>query len=319
MQQGVSPAQAKKEKQLAIKHTFYHVAEEWYQIWRQGKNEKYQLNSWTRLNNNVFPLIGHLLVADLKPSHFKSLINDLVEKGVYDIAKRTLLTCKQIMRYAYVQEYIAFNPTSEIQPRDIIPKRKKRNYARVTEQELAKLIADINGCYGSEITVLAIKLMMHTFVRTSTLIQATWDEVQWDKKQWVIPAKRMKKERQHIVPLSQQVMSLLKQLHKLSGDGEKFFPHERYGHRSHISNNTVLYALYRMGYKGRMTGHGFRGVASTILHEQGFDSDHIELQLAHDEDNEVKAAYNYALYLEQRTEMMQWWSDYLVSLETLET
>ena len=173
MQQGVSPAQAKKEKQLAIKHTFYYVAEEWYQIWRQGKNEKYQLNSWTRLNNNVFPLIGHLFVADLKPSHFKSLINDLVEKGVYDIAKRTLLTCKEIMRYAYVQEYIAFNPTSEIQPRDIIPKRKKRNYARVTEQELAKLIADINGYYGSEITVLAIKLMMHTFVRTSTLIQAT--------------------------------------------------------------------------------------------------------------------------------------------------
>ena len=311
LQLGTDPSQSKKEKQQALKQDFHNVAEEWYQKWREGKNEKYQLNTWTRLNNNVFPVIGHISITELKPSHFKSLINVLVEKGVYDIAKRTLQTCNQIMRYAYIQEYIPFNPTSEIFPRDIIPKRKKRNYSRITERELPKLIADINNYYGNEITVLAIKLMMHTFVRTSDLIKATWNEIDWDKKQWVIPAERMKMHRPHIVPISQQVSVLLKQLNKISGDGDKLFPHERYGHYRHMSNNTVLYALYRMGYKGRMTGHGFRGIASTILHEQGFDSAHIELQLAHDEDDETKAAYNHALYLKQRTDMMQHWSNYL--------
>lgn len=310
LSQGYDPNEEKKKK-INRTRLFKDVAAEWYKIWRVDKNAHYAKNVQTRLNDKVFPSIGNVGISYLKTSDFIQIINQLVEKGDYDIAKRTLQMCKQIMRFAYIQEYIFANPITELFPSDIIPKRKKRNYARIGERELPKLISDINDYYGNEHTVLAIKLLMHTFVRTSDLIKATWDEIYWDKKQWIIPAERMKKNRPHIVPLSKQVLRLLKQLNKLSGDGDKLFPHERYGHHRHMSNNTVLYALYRMGYKGRMTGHGFRGIASTILHEQGFDSDHIELQLAHDEDDETKAAYNHALYLTQRTAMMQYWSNYL--------
>lgn len=311
---GTDPSRSKKTAQQAIKQTFRNVAEEWYSKWREGKNEKYQANTWTRLNNNVFPKIGDISVAELTPLHFKSLINDLVEKGVYDIAKRTLQTCNQIMRYAYIQEYIPFNPTSEIFPRDIIPKRKKRNYVRLTEQELPQLISDIKGYSGSEVTVLAIRFMMHTFVRTQELIKATWDEINFEQKRWSISAERMKMRRTHIVPLSNQALAILEQLKAYQKDSNYIFPSDIFGSKKHMSNNTILFALYRMGYRGRMTGHGFRGVASTILHEQGYESDHIELQLAHDSQSEVKGAYNYAEYLPQREIMMQDWSDYLESL-----
>jgi len=138
--------------------------------------------------------------------------------------------------------------------------------------------------------------MVLTFVRTGELSGACWSEFDLGAKQWRIPADRMKMKTPHIVPLSKQAVALLTQLEKVSGGRPLLFPSER-GNGQSMSNNTILYALYRMGYHSRMTGHGFRGMASTILHEQGYAHDHIELQLAHTERNAVSAAYNHALYL----------------------
>jgi integrase len=158
-----------------------------------------------------------------------------------------------------------------------------------------------------------MELMALTFVRTSELIQAKWSEIDFDNKRWVIPAERMKKAKgmqaAHIVPLAKQTLVLLQDLKKISGAGLFLFP--GIDARKPISNNTILMALKNLGYKGRMTGHGFRSVASTVLHEQGFNHLYIERQLSHMERDEVAAAYNYAEYLEQRTAMMQWWADYL--------
>jgi integrase len=164
------------------------------------------------------------------------------------------------------------------------------------------------------VTRLALKLITLTFLRTSEMIGGDWSEINWEENRWDIPKERMKgHKRPHIVPLSWQAIAILKDLWNYrQGDGKWMFPGER-GNRF-ISNNTILKALDRMGYKGEMTGHGFRGVASTFLHEHGYESEHIELQLAHGPDDDVKAAYNYAKYLGPRRKLMQDWADYLDQL-----
>jgi integrase len=155
-----------------------------------------------------------------------------------------------------------------------------------------------------------MKMMAQTFVRTSELICARWDEFDLEAKRWTIPAERMKMKTPHIVFLSRQAVEVLELLRDLSGSCDLLFPGEQNRNKP-MSNMTILKALERMGYKGRMTGHGFRGLASTILHEQGYNHEHIELQLAHAPRNEVSAAYNHALYLEPRARMMQEWADFL--------
>ncbi len=152
--------------------------------------------------------------------------------------------------------------------------------------------------------------MALTFVRTSELIGAKWAEFDLEAARWDIPAERMKMRTPHIVPLARQALDVLDTLRTLTGQSEWLFPGDRNARKS-MSNNTILKALERIGYKGRMTGHGFRGLASTILHEQGFNHEHIELQLAHAPRNAVSATYNHALYLEPRAKMMQEWADYL--------
>ena len=147
-------------------------------------------------------------------------------------------------------------------------------------------------------------------MRTSELIEAPWPEFDLDNALWVIPPERMKMGTTHIVPLSRQAVEVLRALKLLTGNGRLLFPGAMDKNKP-MSNNTMLSALYRLGYKDRMTGHGFRGLASTILNENDFDEAHVEMQLAHLKRNKVAAAYNHAKYLKQRTAMMQWWADYL--------
>lgn len=221
-----------------------------------------------------------------------------------------LQNCGQIMRYAVANDLAARNPVAEVRPADILKPRKRRNYPRVTARELPDLLSAIDEYVGSEHTRLALQLMALTFVRTSELIGARWSEFDLKASRWDIPAERMKMKTPHVVALSVQSQAILKRLKAISFDREYVFPGDLSPHKP-MSNNTLLFALYRMGYRGRMTGHGFRGVASTILHEQGWPHEHIELQLAHQERNAVSAAYNHALYLEPRARMMQAWADHL--------
>jgi integrase len=159
-----------------------------------------------------------------------------------------------------------------------------------------------------------MQLMALTFVRTTELLGARWPEFDMKAARWDIPAERMKMKTPHIVALSKQALAVLARLQEISFSCELVFPGDVNPHKP-MSTNTILFALYRMGYRGRMTGHGFRGVASTILHEQGWPHEHIELQLAHQERDDTSAAYNHALYLKPRVEMMQAWADYLDSLQ----
>jgi integrase len=238
------------------------------------------------------------------------MIKAIEKRGARDIAKRSLETTGQIFRYAIAHGYTNRNPASDIRPGDILQATRKVNYARIEAKELPELLRAIEVYSGTPVTRLALKLMTLTFVRTSELIGAKWAEFNVEAARWDLPAERMKMRTPHIVPLSRQALEVLDLLHTLTGESDRLFPGDRDA-KKQMSNNTILKVLERMGYKGRMTGHGFRGVASTILHERGCPHEHIELQLAHAPRNAVSAAYNHALYLEPRARMMQDWADFL--------
>jgi integrase len=231
-------------------------------------------------------------------------------RGASDVAKRAHETAGQIFRYAIARGLAKRNPTADFKPSDILARTREENFSRVDAKELPELLKKMENYAGDALTRLAMKLMAYTFVRTSELIEAEWGEFDLEHARWDIPAKRMKMDTPHIVPLARQSVEVLRALKLLTGQGRFVFAgaHDK---KKPMSNNTILFALYRLGYKGRMTGHGFRGLASTILHENEFAEEHIELQLAHQRRNKVAAAYNHAKYLSQRAAMMQWWADYL--------
>lgn len=312
--QGLDPVAEKRAQRAAAEtsasNSFEVVARQWWQQWHPARSERHAGYVLRRLEADVFPAIGARPVTDIQAPELVTMVKAIAKRGALDIAKRCYETTGQIFRYAIAHGSAERNPAADVKPADILPSRRKENYARVDARELPALLRKIEAYQGTPVTRLAMKLMALTFVRTSELIGARWDEFDLEAARWDIPAERMKLKTPHIVPLSTQAIEVLRTLHTVTGHRELLFPGER-APRKPMSNNTILMALDRMGYKGVMTGHGFRGIASTVLHEQGFDHAHIELQLAHAPRNAVSAAYNHATYLPQRTQMMQWWGDYL--------
>lgn len=311
---GIDPMAVRKAKKLesrvAAKNNFQSVAIAWWEQWKAAKSERHANDVLRRLHADVFPAIGAKPISSIKVTELVAMVTTISQRGALDIAKRALQVSGQVFRYAVAFGIADRNPVSDIKPSDVISPRKTTNYARIEARELPELLRHIEAYQGSVTTRLAMKLMSLTFVRTSELIGARWEEFNLEEGRWDVPSSRMKMKTPHIVPLSTQAISVLKTLQIVTGNSPLLFPSER-DHEKCMSNNTILGALKRMGYQGRMTGHGFRGVASTLLHEMGFKHAHIELQLAHQERNSVSAAYNYAIYLNERKSMMQHWGDYL--------
>ncbi|HEX6707354.1 MAG TPA: integrase arm-type DNA-binding domain-containing protein [Albitalea sp.] len=305
--------EAKAARAAASASTFEAVARAWHAQWKAARTDHHADYVLRRLEADVFPSLGHRPVADITAPKLVAMAKKIEARGALDIAKRALQTCGQILRYAVAHGFIERNPGADVKPADVLTSRKKTNYARLEAKELPELLRKMAAYDGSPYTRFALQLIALTFVRTSELIEATWDEFDLEAAEWRIPAERMKMRTPHIVPLSTQAVDALQCLQELRGLSPMVFPGER-DHERPMSNNTILKALERMGYKGRMTGHGFRGIASTVLHEHGFDHAHIELQLAHQERNQVSASYNWATYLPERRKMMQWWADHLDAL-----
>jgi integrase len=222
-----------------------------------------------------------------------------------------LQVCGQVFRYGIATDRCKRDLSKDLY--GALTPHKKKNQAAVRPEELPVLMRAIAGYdrLGSSQVRLALQLLALTFVRTGELIGATWDEFNVDEKIWVIPAERMKMRTEHIVPLATQTLTRLAELKRLSGYSAFILPGRNAAKT--MSNGAMLMALKRMGYAGKMTGHGFRAVASTILNEEGFNADVIERQLAHCERNAIRGAYNRAEYLKERKRMMQWWADYLDS------
>jgi integrase len=314
---GSDPVEVKrterKAKATANENNFEAVGREWWAHWKAGRTSTSHVDqTLRRLEADVFPAIGKRPVAEIDAPELVAMAKAIESRGATDVAKRALQTCGQIFRYAIAHGKARRNPVADVKPGEILRARIATNYARVGAGELPQLMRKIEAYKGTPTTRLAIKLMALTFVRTSELIGARWAEFDLEAARWDIPAERMKMKSPHVVPLSAQALDVLRTLQTVTGERELLFPGER-DHSKPMSNNTILKALEIMGYKHQMTGHGFRGIASTVLHEHGFDHAHIEAQLAHAERSSVSAAYNHALYLTQRMFMMTWWGNYIES------
>ncbi len=313
---GVDPGAVRKEAKREVAgraaNSFEAVAREWY-----GK----QAHIWVahhasdvlrRLESNLFPEIGDKAIADVTAPVLLAAVRKIEHRGAHDLAHRVLQVSSQVFRYGVATGRCVRDPAPDL--RGALTPHKGKHQAAVAPEELPALLRAIGGYgeVGDKLTGHALRLLVLTFVRTNELIGAEWSEVDLDSAAWIIPASRMKMKTEHVVPLSRQSVEGFRDVRAIAGGSRYVFPGRNPD--KPISNNTMLFALYRLGYKGRMTGHGFRTVASTILNEAGFRGDVIERQLAHCERDEIRGAYNRAEYLPERRKMMQQWADMLDAL-----
>lgn len=316
--EGIDPSMARKKEKIARKlasaNSLEAVAREWYAKRAHTWVKTHAQDVLRRLENNIFPDIGSRPIGELEAPELLETVRKIEARGAHDLAHRVLAVCGQVFRYGIATGRCKRDPAADL--RGALTPNKPKHQAAVRPEELTALLRKIDTYdkeTGETLTRLALQFMAATFVRTGELIGARWEEFDIDAAVWIIPAHRMKMKTEHVVPLSRQALAILEELKPLSGRSDFLFPGRNRDRP--ISNNTMLFALYRMGYKGKMTGHGFRAVASTILNESGFRADVIERQLAHCERNEVRGAYNRAEYLPERRKLMQWWGDYLDSVK----
>jgi len=308
---GKDPGEAKKEaKRLVIqkqRSTFEAIAREWHQNRLSKWTPEHAKKILKRLESHVFNRIGPHPIANITSAELLSVMRKIEEHGG-EIAHRLLQICGQVFTYAVITERATGNPAATL--RGALKPVVKNNHAFIKPNELPEYLGNLSAYDGALQTKLALRFLLLTFVRTGELRGAEWSDIDFDDAEWRIPAERMKMKEMHIVPLSRQAICVLKELRPLTGQWRHVFPNQ-HKPSGQMSENTILYALYRMGYHSRATGHGFRSTASTVLNEHGFAPDVIERQLAHGERNSVRAAYNHAQYLPERRKMMQWWADYL--------
>ncbi len=304
----------KTAKNAKAENSFQSVTVKWLELWQSNKSPRHVAYVKRRLDADILPVLGARPIAEIEVPEVVEMVLDIEKRGAGVIARRALQTTSQIFRHGITKGYTKRDPAGEFKPSDIFKQVRETNYARIEPKELPDLLRRIEIYQGTHLTRLAMKLMALTFLRTSELIGAPWAEFDLEAARWDIPAERMKKKRRHIVPLARQTLEVLEVLHDLTGHSRWLFPGDR-DPEKFMSNNTILKGLGRMGYAGAMTGHGFRGLASTILNELGYPSKYIEMQLAHLKQNKVKAAYDHARFLGPRITMMQDWADILEQVQ----
>jgi integrase len=310
---GIDPTQhrriTRQQTAEASENTFESVARRWMEVKKAETNHKDR--SLRRLELHAFPRIGFRPIGGIKTMELATCLEFIEKDGISETAHRIKQLMQQVFRYAVRKGLIEHNPAGDL--RDIIGHEPVISRACIPPAELPQLLRDMDAYNGDKLTKAAMRLLLLCFTRTGELIGARWDEIDWNRQEWIIPAERMKMRNPHLVTLSGQALKIFKELHQITGRHDLVFfsPANK---DKHISNNAVLSALKRMGYAGRMTGHGFRSLASTILNEQRkYHPDIIERQLAHADRNEVRAVYNRADYMLERKKMMQEWADFLDS------
>lgn len=312
---GIDPNEAKRaaeaEAKAASKNSFEAIAREWHEHMCPRWSASHGTKVLQSLEKDVFPALGKRPVAKILAPEVLEMIRPIEERGALDYNKRVLQRVSMIFRYAIVTGRAEYNPTADL--RGALKTRKQHHHAALSRDDLPDFLEGLDTYDGHLITKYGLQLVTLTFLRSNELRAATWDEIDFERKEWRVPADRMKMGTEHIVPLSTQAVGILEALREITGRYPYIFT-GRNSTRKPMSENTLLYALYRMGYKRKATVHGFRATASTILNESGFNRDAIERQLAHVEGNKVRAAYHRSEYLDERRQMMDWWADYLDNL-----
>ncbi len=322
---GIDPGAARKAEKLAQAggESFEAIAREWHAKFSPGWVASHGDRILRRLEKDLFPWLGKRPIAEIKAPELLAVLRRIESRGAQETAHRAMQNCGQVFRYAVATGRAERDPTGDL--RGALPPPKEKHHASIIEpKRIGALLRAIDVYEGFFATKCALRLAPLVFVRPGELRKAQWPEIDFDKAEWRIPAERMKMREQHIVPLSHQAVEVLRELEPLTNREiparpqapRLVFPSARTRERP-MSENAILAALRRMGYpKEEMTGHGFRSMASTLLHEQGWNHQAIERQLAHAERNAVSAAYNFAEHLPERRKLMQAWADYLDALKS---
>lgn len=319
--EGIDPNEDKKllkrQEMLEGNEAFSTLAREWFEQQKGTWDERHSSRLWNRLAVNSFEELDKIPLEKIKPQDILFTIRKIEDRGALDVAARTLQDIRRVFRYAIQTGRLTQNPAGDLT--GVIKARRTKHRASLPTNELGQFLCDLQQYknQGRLLTQLAIELLVLTFVRPAEVRGARWSEFDYKEKLWRIPAERMKMKTPHLVPLSRQSLSVIEQIKPISSQYDLVFPSER--NRSEaISENTMRRALFRLGYDGtikgksRVTPHGFRANASSILNEKGFNADAIERQLSHIERNKVRSAYtHHAHYLDERKEIMQWWADFL--------
>lgn len=310
---GIDPGERKKERareaKVAAGNSFETIACDWHAVMKPKWTPQHATDVIESLKKDIFPVLGARPIAELKAPEIFDAIRRIEKRGAIDIAQRVRQRCSAVFAFAIGVGLAENNPVAAM--KGVFATRRKQPRKMLPARELPEFLRNLRTHKGDPTIGLALRLVILTMVRTIELRGARWEEFDFERKFWLIPAQRMKMRAQHVVPLSSQALAVLDELKSISSSHALVFP-GRSDRDKPISENTLLYALYRLGYHQRATTHGFRALASTILNESGlWRPDAIERQLVHQEQNAVRAAYHRSEYVEERTRMMQWWADFL--------
>lgn len=308
--ENINPSDARKLEKIALRYatenTFYAVAMEWHSSKCSTWSDGYASEILRCFDNDIFPYIGKRPIDQIAPLELLAVLQKIEKRGALEQANKIRRRCGEVFRYAVITGRVKYNPAPDLA--GAMNKPETKHFPFLREDEIPDFVKALNNYQGSKITKYATQLLMLTGVRTVELRLAEWSEFDFDNAIWEIPKERMKKRRPHLVPLSPQVIAILNELKVITGYYPLLFP-GRNDVRKPISEASINKVIEKIGYKGRLTGHGFRHMMSTILHEKGFDSAWIELQLAHVDKNSIRGIYNHALYLDNRKKMLIAYSD----------
>ncbi|HEB4875613.1 TPA: tyrosine-type recombinase/integrase [Kluyvera ascorbata F0526] len=313
---GIDPNEAKREEKATREaqknNTFQEIATEWHSSKLKKWSAGYASDIMEAFNKDVFPYIGKKPIAEIKPLELLNVLRCMEGRGATEKAKKVRQRCGEVFRYAIVTGRAEYNPAPDLT--SAMQGHESNHYPFLNAPELPAFFESLARYSGSELVVLAARLLIITGLRTGELRGASWQEIDEQAAVWEVPAERMKMRRPHIVPLSQQALSIIARIREITGRYPLMFP-GRNDPRKTMSEASINQVFKRIGYAGKVTGHGFRHTMSTILHEQGYNTAWIETQLAHVDKNSIRGTYNHAQYLDGRREMLQWYADYMEALE----
>lgn len=308
----IDPKEAKDQKaaeaEKALNNTFRHVATDWFDVKKTKITAEYADDVWRSLEIHVFPEMGSVPIEQINAPNTIKVLKKVSAKGSLETVRRLCQRLNEIMVFANNTGVIFANPLSGISHAFETP--KKQHLPTLKPEELKKLMYKLSVASIKLTTRCLIEWQLHTMVRPGEAAGTRWAEIDEKNRLWTIPAEKMKKKREHIVPLTDETMALLEVMRPVSAHREHLFPADR-NPRTHSNSSTANMALKRMGFAGELVSHGMRALASTTLNEKGFDPDLIEAALAHVDQNETRRAYNRAEYIERRRELMSWWSGHI--------
>ncbi len=309
---GKDPSALRKAAQQARKVATANTVEALSRAWFEHRAEAWVDRTRTiilaSLENDVFPVLGSVPIADVTPADIRNLVQGIEARGAAETAGRVFQRLRSIFRYAIAHDMIKTDPTYPLKPAEIFKPRKVKHRGALSERDVPIFLQRLAAYEGDPTTSAALTLLMLTALRPGDLRGARWDEIDIDRELWRVPAARMKMKTEHTVPLSKQALAVIESMRPISGHGALVLPSPFYPGKP-LSDGTLNSALARMGYKGLATAHGFRTLFSTCANEANWNSDHIEKQLAHEDRDDVRGSYNRAQWIEERTNLMQWWAD----------